>query len=50
METRANYILVGLFALAVVVGSFAFVYWFNAPNGGSNASATRSCSTARCPA
>ncbi len=35
METRANYILVGLFALAVVVGSFAFVYWFNAPNGGS---------------
>jgi len=35
METRANYILVGLFALAVIVGSFAFVYWFNAPNGGS---------------
>lgn len=35
METRANYILVGLFALAVIVGGFVFVYWFNAPGGGS---------------
>lgn len=35
METRANYILVGLFTLAVIVGGFIFVYWFNAPGGGS---------------
>lgn len=28
METRANYVLIGLFALAVVVGVFGFVYWF----------------------
>lgn len=36
METRANYILVGLFTLAVIVGGFFFVYWFNAPGGGSD--------------
>jgi phospholipid/cholesterol/gamma-HCH transport system substrate-binding protein len=36
METRANYILVGLFTLAVTVGGFAFLYWFSAPPGGSN--------------
>jgi phospholipid/cholesterol/gamma-HCH transport system substrate-binding protein len=35
METRANYILVGLFTLATIVGGFVFVYWFNAPGGGS---------------
>jgi len=29
METRANYVLVGLFALAVTVGAFVFVYWFS---------------------
>ncbi len=28
METRANYVLMGLFTLAVVVGVFGFVYWF----------------------
>ncbi|MDO8874735.1 MAG: MlaD family protein [Pseudolabrys sp.] len=28
METRANYILIGAFTLAVVVGVFGFVYWF----------------------
>jgi len=28
METRANYVVIGLFALAVVVGVFGFVYWF----------------------
>jgi phospholipid/cholesterol/gamma-HCH transport system substrate-binding protein len=28
METRANYVVVGLFTLAVVVGVFGFVYWF----------------------
>ena len=27
METRANYILVGIFTLAVLLASFGFVYW-----------------------
>ena len=29
METRANYILIGLFTLAAIFGAFAFVYWFS---------------------
>jgi phospholipid/cholesterol/gamma-HCH transport system substrate-binding protein len=33
METRANYVLMGLFTLAVIIGGFAFVYWFNAAGG-----------------
>jgi phospholipid/cholesterol/gamma-HCH transport system substrate-binding protein len=28
METRANYVLIGAFTLAVVFGVFGFVYWF----------------------
>ena len=28
METKANYVVIGLFALAVVFGVFGFVYWF----------------------
>jgi len=28
METRANYVLIGLFTLAVIAGAFGFVYWF----------------------
>ena len=28
METRANYMVIGLFTLAVVAGVFGFVYWF----------------------
>jgi phospholipid/cholesterol/gamma-HCH transport system substrate-binding protein len=28
METRANYVTIGLFTLVVVVGVFAFVWWF----------------------
>jgi phospholipid/cholesterol/gamma-HCH transport system substrate-binding protein len=27
METRANYVLVGLFTLAAIAGAFGFVYW-----------------------
>ena len=27
METRANYVVVGLFTLAVLAGAFGFVYW-----------------------
>jgi phospholipid/cholesterol/gamma-HCH transport system substrate-binding protein len=29
METRANYALIGLFTLAVLVAGFGFVYWFS---------------------
>jgi phospholipid/cholesterol/gamma-HCH transport system substrate-binding protein len=28
METRANYVLIGAFTLAVIVGVFGFVFWF----------------------
>jgi phospholipid/cholesterol/gamma-HCH transport system substrate-binding protein len=28
METRANYLLIGVFTLAVIVGAFGFVWWF----------------------
>ena len=28
MENRANYTLIGAFTLAVIVGAFGFVYWF----------------------
>lgn len=28
METRANFVLIGLFTLAVVASAFGFVYWF----------------------
>jgi phospholipid/cholesterol/gamma-HCH transport system substrate-binding protein len=33
METRANYILIGLFSLATLIGAFAFVYWFHHVGG-----------------
>jgi phospholipid/cholesterol/gamma-HCH transport system substrate-binding protein len=33
METRARYILVGLFALIAIVAGFAFVYWLNSTGG-----------------
>src|SRR5215210_4905705 len=29
METRANYLLIGVFTLAVLVAGFGFVYWFS---------------------
>jgi phospholipid/cholesterol/gamma-HCH transport system substrate-binding protein len=39
METKANYVLIGLFTLAVVVGVFGFVYWFQSiGTGGERAS------------
>ena len=28
METRANYVLIGLFTLAVIASAFGFVLWF----------------------
>ena len=33
METRARYALIGLFMLAVIAASFAFVYWLENTGG-----------------
>jgi phospholipid/cholesterol/gamma-HCH transport system substrate-binding protein len=33
METKANYIVTGLFTLAVIVGAFGFIYWFQSTSG-----------------
>ncbi|HXD44738.1 MAG TPA: MlaD family protein [Pseudolabrys sp.] len=35
METRANYVLIGLFTLAVIASAFGFVFWFQ--GGGARA-------------
>jgi phospholipid/cholesterol/gamma-HCH transport system substrate-binding protein len=35
METKANYVLIGLFTLAVIAGVFGFVYWFQNIGGTS---------------
>src|ERR1700740_3116505 len=32
-ETRANYVLIGLFTLAVIAGAFGFVLWFSTAGG-----------------
>jgi phospholipid/cholesterol/gamma-HCH transport system substrate-binding protein len=39
METKANYIVTGMFTLAVIVGAFGFVYWFHS-SGGTGQQAT----------
>ena len=36
MENRANYAIVGLFALAVLAGVFGFVYWFKRAGEGTD--------------
>lgn len=41
METRANFVLIGLFTLAVIVGAFGFVYWFQHVGGSSQRVAYR---------
>jgi phospholipid/cholesterol/gamma-HCH transport system substrate-binding protein len=33
METRANYVLIGAFTLAVAFGVFGFIYWFQSIGG-----------------
>ncbi|MGB3022331.1 MAG: MlaD family protein, partial [Methyloceanibacter sp.] len=33
METRARYALIGMFMLAVIAASFAFVYWLENKGG-----------------
>src|SRR5580704_9103348 len=35
METKANYVITGAFTLAVIVGVFGFVFWFQQHTGGS---------------
>jgi phospholipid/cholesterol/gamma-HCH transport system substrate-binding protein len=38
METRANYVMIGLFTLAVIASGFGFVFWFSrAGDGGERA-------------
>lgn len=32
METKANYALIGAFALAVIAAAFGFVFWFSGPS------------------
>lgn len=34
METRANYAIIGIFTLAVIVAGFGFVYWFSGSDSG----------------
>jgi phospholipid/cholesterol/gamma-HCH transport system substrate-binding protein len=41
METKANYIVTGLFTLAVIAGAFGFIQWFQNTGGGGEQSAYR---------
>jgi phospholipid/cholesterol/gamma-HCH transport system substrate-binding protein len=38
METKANYIATGLFTLAVIVGAFGFIFWFQHTGGSTRTS------------
>jgi phospholipid/cholesterol/gamma-HCH transport system substrate-binding protein len=38
METKANYVLVGLFTVAVIVAAFTFVFWFHNIGGSAKRS------------
>ena len=50
METRARYALIGLFMLAVILASFAFVYWLENKGGFGKRTSIKCDSRARCPA
>jgi phospholipid/cholesterol/gamma-HCH transport system substrate-binding protein len=41
METKASYIVTGAFTLAVIVGAFGFIYWFQNTGGGGERSVYR---------
>lgn len=41
METRASYILIGLFTLAVILAAFGFVYWFSQTGAGGDRASYR---------
>ncbi len=34
METRANYLLIGMFTLAIIAGVFGFIFWMQGGSGG----------------
>jgi len=40
MERKANFVLIGLFTLAVIAGAFGFVFWIHQTAGKSKASLT----------
>ena len=50
METRANYVLIGAFTLAVIAAAFGFVLWFQSLHTTKRAARSASCSKARRPA
>ena len=39
METKANYVLIGLFAVSVIVAAFGFVFWFHNIGGAAQRAA-----------
>jgi phospholipid/cholesterol/gamma-HCH transport system substrate-binding protein len=41
METKANYVVTGLFTLAVIVGCFGFVFWFQRLGSGTEQTSYR---------
>ena len=41
METRANYVVIGVFTLAVIASAFGFVYWFSRSGEGGERAAYR---------
>jgi phospholipid/cholesterol/gamma-HCH transport system substrate-binding protein len=41
METKARYTITGAFTLAVILGMFGFVYWFQSSTGGGERAAYR---------
>jgi phospholipid/cholesterol/gamma-HCH transport system substrate-binding protein len=41
METKANYVVTGLFTIAVIVGAFGFLYWFQRAGDHGHESAYR---------
>ncbi len=41
METKANYVVTGLFTLAVIVGAFGFIFWFQRTGGSGGEAAYR---------
>ncbi|HUZ33654.1 MAG TPA: MlaD family protein [Xanthobacteraceae bacterium] len=41
METKANYTITGAFTLAVILGVFGFIYWFQSSTGGGERSVYR---------
>jgi phospholipid/cholesterol/gamma-HCH transport system substrate-binding protein len=41
METKANYVITGAFTLAVIVGVFGFIFWFQQHSGGGGRASYR---------